>query len=161
MTRQMNLAVLAFCLSVSATSLTLVSEATAHGDDNYAAGEPGDPSQPSRTINIAMREDGAKLMFVPAQLEVHEGEQIKFVIHNDGVLDHEFILATKEENDEHAEMMRKYPDMVHSDPNQLRLKPKAAGELLWKFTQRGAFEFACLIPGHREAGMKGTVIVVK
>ena len=35
----------------------------------------------------------------------------------------------------------------------------AAGGILWKFTKRGAFEYACLIPGHFEAGMHGEVIV--
>jgi uncharacterized cupredoxin-like copper-binding protein len=155
----MILTVLALCLPVWATSLTLVSGARAHGDDDYAAGEPGDPSQPSRTVDISMRDDGAKLMFVPARIEVRKGEQNKFVLHNDGALDHEFVLATKEENDEHAAAMRKNPDMVHADPNQMRVAPKTTGELLWKFTQPGEFQFACLMPGHREAGMSGVVIV--
>jgi uncharacterized cupredoxin-like copper-binding protein len=161
MPRRIIFIMLTLCLSVWAASLALNTNARAHGDDDYAAGEPGDPSQPFRTVNISMREDGAKLSFVPAQLEVRKDEQIKFVLHNDGALDHEFVLATKEENDEHAEMMRKNPDMVHADPNQMRLAPKATEELLWKFTRPGEFEFACLIPGHREAGMKGTVIVAK
>jgi uncharacterized cupredoxin-like copper-binding protein len=33
------------------------------------------------------------------------------------------------------------------------------GELVWKFTKRGKFEFACLIPGHYEKGMFGKVVV--
>lgn len=159
MTKRIVLAViLASCVVAWGLSPTL--DASAHGDDDeYSAGEPGDPSQPSRTIDISMREGDGRLTFVPAEIEVHKGEQIKFVLHDDGVLDHEFVLATKEENDEHAEMMRKNPDMVHADPNQLRLSPKATAELLWKFSKPGEFEFACLIPGHREAGMHGTVIV--
>jgi len=32
-------------------------------------------------------------------------------------------------------------------------------EILWKFTKAGTFEFVCLIPGHREAGMVGKVVV--
>jgi uncharacterized cupredoxin-like copper-binding protein len=31
--------------------------------------------------------------------------------------------------------------------------------MIWRFTKAGTFEFACLIPGHREAGMIGTIIV--
>jgi uncharacterized cupredoxin-like copper-binding protein len=53
--------------------------------------------------------------------------------------------------------MKKFPDMEHADPNALRLSPFASGSILWKFTRRGAFEYACLIPGHREAGMHGAV----
>ena len=55
--------------------------------------------------------------------------------------------------------MKKNPDMEHDDPNAKRLSPNNSGELVWKFTKTGKFEFACLIPGHREAGMTGTVIV--
>ena len=49
--------------------------------------------------------------------------------------------------------------MEHDDPNARRLPPKTAGEIVWKFTRAGEFDFSCLIPGHREAGMTGTIVV--
>ena len=49
--------------------------------------------------------------------------------------------------------------MEHDDPNGVRLAPKKTAEILWKFTKAGTFEYACLIPGHLEAGMHGKVIV--
>ncbi|OYZ86287.1 MAG: copper resistance protein, partial [Xanthobacter sp. 17-67-6] len=55
--------------------------------------------------------------------------------------------------------MRKNPDMEHDDPNAKRLMPKKTGEIVWKFTKPGTFDFSCLIPGHREAGMFGTIVV--
>ena len=73
--------------------------------------------------------------------------------------DHEFMIATPEENKKHAAQMQKFPDMEHDDPNGKTVKPKQKGELIWRFTKRGTFEFACLIPGHYEAGMFGTVVV--
>ena len=33
------------------------------------------------------------------------------------------------------------------------------GELIWTFSQPGTFQFACLIPGHMEAGMQGPLTV--
>jgi uncharacterized cupredoxin-like copper-binding protein len=106
-----------------------------------------------------MREGDGKMLFIPAIIDVRRGEQIKFVLRNNGEIDHEFMLATKEENDKHAELMKKFPDMEHDDPNGKRLAPKAANEIVWRFTKSGEFEFACLIPGHREAGMLGKIIV--
>ena len=70
-----------------------------------------------------------------------------------------FMLATVAENNQHAALMKKYPGMEHDDPNAKRLKPFTNGALLWKFTKAGTFEYACLIPGHREVGMHGTVTV--
>ncbi|MEK9341245.1 cupredoxin domain-containing protein, partial [Escherichia coli] len=64
-----------------------------------------------------------------------------------------------EDNLKHAEVMKKNPDMEHDDPNAKRIYPKEGSELVWKFSKPGQFEFACLIPGHRESGMLGTVIV--
>ena len=133
--------------------------ASAHEDHgSFSAGEPGDPKKPARVINVRMFEGGGKMGFEPAQVQVRRGEQVRFVLHNDGEEDHEFMLATVTENRKHAEVMKKYPDMEHDDPNGKRILPHGSGELVWKFTKRGKFEFACLIPGHYEKGMFGTIV---
>lgn len=129
-----------------------------HGE-GFSAGEPGDPKKPARVIQVTMGETDGKMMFMPAKVEVKKGEQVKFVLRNNGELDHEFILATTAENLKHGEAMKKNPDMEHDDPNGKRLAPKKADEIVWKFTKAGEFEYGCLIPGHREAGMIGTIIV--
>jgi uncharacterized cupredoxin-like copper-binding protein len=125
----------------------------------FSAGAPGDPSKPARVVEVKMFEGGGKMGFAPARIEVRKGEQIRFVLANDGEEDHEFVLATVAENRKHAEVMKKNPDMEHDDPNGKRLMPHGSSEIVWKFTKRGEFEFACLIPGHYEKGMFGKVIV--
>lgn len=136
------------------------SELSAHeGHEHFSAGEPGDPNRSSRIVKVTMLEDGKKMLFEPAIVEVRRGEQIRFIIFNEGTWNHEFMLATKVENCKHAELMKKFPDMEHDDPNAKRLAPFETGELLWKFTKLGEFEYACLIPGHLEAGMHGSIVV--
>jgi uncharacterized cupredoxin-like copper-binding protein len=143
-----------------ATEIGAPISAVAHEDHgHFSAGEPGDPTKRARTIKVVMREDGKKMAFEPARITVRKGAQIRFVLENAGTDDHEFVLATVEENRKHAEVMKKFPDMEHDDPNARRLAPAAHNEILWKFTKAGTFEFACLIPGHREAGMLGKVVV--
>ena len=143
-----------------ATNIGTLIPAVAHENHgHFSAGEPGDPNKPDRTIKVVMREEGKKMAFEPARITVRKGEQIRFVLENTGTDDHEFVLATVAENRKHAALMKKFPDMEHDDPNAKRLAPAAHGEILWKFTKAGTFEFACLIPGHREAGMLGKVIV--
>jgi uncharacterized cupredoxin-like copper-binding protein len=130
-----------------------------HQHAAFSAGEPGDPKKPARTVKVRMLEGSGKMSFEPARIQVRRGEQIRFIVQNDGEEDHEFILATLEENRKHGELMKKFPEMEHDDPNAKRVLPYANKELLWKFTKRGEFEFACLIPGHYEKGMFGKVIV--
>jgi uncharacterized cupredoxin-like copper-binding protein len=125
----------------------------------FSAGEPGDPKKPARVVRVVMREGDGKMMFVPNRLEIRRGEQIRFVLTNLGALEHEFVLATKEENRKHAEEMRKNPDMEHDDPNAARVKAGQSGAIVWRFTKSGTFEFGCLIPGHYEAGMFGVIVV--
>ena len=126
-----------------------------HHHDSFSAGQPGDAGQPSRTIEIKMTE----MAFAPSHIEVNRGEQIRFVIRNEGTEDHEFLLATTKENLAHAEVMKKHPHMEHDDPNGVRLSPYTSAELVWKFTKAGTFEYACLIPKHRDYGMLGHVVV--
>lgn len=49
--------------------------------------------------------------------------------------------------------MRFTPDHI------AHVMPGATGALVWQFTQAGVFGFACLQPGHFEAGMVGKVVV--
>jgi uncharacterized cupredoxin-like copper-binding protein len=127
--------------------------------EHFSAGEPGNPKKPARTVKIVMREEGGRMVFEPNRIEVRRGEQVRFVLDNDGLKNHEFVLAAAAENRKHAELMRKFPEMEHDEPNARRVAPYNRDELLWRFTKPGEFEFACLIPGHYEAGMFGKVIV--
>jgi uncharacterized cupredoxin-like copper-binding protein len=126
---------------------------------HLSAGQPGDPKKPARVVEVVMRESDGKMMFVPNRIVVRRGEQVRFVLRNAGELEHEFVLATKAENRKHADEMRKNPDMEHADPNMAKVAARKSGELIWRFTKTGTFEFGCLVPGHYDAGMFGTVIV--
>ena len=50
---------------------------------------------------------------------------------------------------------------AHGHPNAIFVKPGASKTLIWTFTKSGVYEFACNIPGHYEAGMKGTIVVTQ
>lgn len=130
-------------------------------DDEHAskAGEPGNPKKPARIVLVTMREGDGKMFFTPNNFTIHKGEQIRFKIKNAGVLAHEFVIGEHNEIMAHHKVMQKFPDMEHDDPNSIRLEEKKSGEVLWRFTNVGTFEFACLIPGHMEAGMKGVFTV--
>lgn len=129
-----------------------------HSHD-FAAGEPGDAKKPAKIVQVEMFEKDGKMLFVPARLEVKKGDQVKFMLRNTGELEHEFVLGTTAENLAHAEEMKKTPEMAHDEPNGKRLAPKQSGQIVWRFTKAGEFEYACLIAGHREAGMIGVVVV--
>ncbi|MFC4172407.1 plastocyanin/azurin family copper-binding protein [Microvirga sp. GCM10011540] len=144
------------------TSLALAGPGEAgHSHKSFAAGEPGDAKKPvARTIEVTMKEtEDAKMLFEPSQVEIKRGEQVKFVLKNAGQVDHEFMLDSVQNNAKHKVAMEQNPDMEHDDPNGRRLAPKGSSEIVWRFTKAGTFEFACLIPGHYESGMKGTVVV--
>lgn len=159
-----RLSTLAGALGALALSTTLALAGpgeAGHSHKAFAAGEPGDPSKPVvRTIEVTMKEtEDAKMLFEPNKVEIKRGEQVKFVLKNHGSVDHEFMLDSLQNNAKHKVAMQQNPDMEHDDPNGKRLSPKGANEFVWRFTKAGTFEFACLIPGHYESGMHGTVVV--
>lgn len=134
--------------------------AVAHSDGHaFAAGEPGDPKKPNRVVEIVMNEGAGTMSYTPNRIEVKLGEQIRFRLKNTGYLAHEFLLDSFENNAKHKMAMEKNPEMEHDEPNGRRVVSKKADEILWRFTKAGTFEFACLIPGHYETGMKGVIVV--
>ena len=157
-----------------AIALALLATATAsfaHGDDHHAVakkpddaaavedtafGRAGDPRKVSRVIRLSMTD---AFRYTPSTLSVKRGETVKFIVHNQGKQLHEMILGTPDELKTHAALMKKFPEMEHADANMTHVKPGASGEMVWQFTQAGEFQFACLVPGHFEAGMVGKVTV--
>lgn len=120
------------------------------------AGTPGNSTQASRTIEVIMDDD---MRFSPSAIRVGKGETVRFFLKNQGKIRHEMVIGTQDEFDVHGAMMRQMPDMSHIEPNVISLSPGQSGDLVWQFTQSGTVEFACLQPGHREAGMAGKVAV--
>lgn len=150
-----------FCALIFST-LTITS--LSHADtrhhattDTDAAGSPGKAGAISRTIQIEMADD---MRFTPADITVKQGETIKFVVANKGKLIHEMVIGSAAELAKHAEMMRKMPEMKHEEANQITVEPGKTADLIWQFSKATKVDFACLEPGHFEAGMKGKVNVI-
>jgi uncharacterized cupredoxin-like copper-binding protein len=155
---------------IAACSLALAAlAARAHGDEKphakasaaispkaHAFGRQGDPKKATRTIAVGMSD---QMRFTPSEITVTRGETVTFVVANKGQVLHEMVIGTEAELLEHARMMREHPGMHHDEPYMAHVKAGGKERLTWQFTQPGAFMFACLIPGHFEAGMKGRIVV--
>jgi uncharacterized cupredoxin-like copper-binding protein len=124
--------------------------------EQQAWGIAGDAKAVTRTIQVSMTDN---MRFTPDRIEVRQGETVKLVVKNDGKILHELVLGTKQALDSHAGMMVKFPGMEHDEPHMVHVKPAKSGPLVWNFNRAGEFQFACLIPGHYQAGMVGTVVV--
>ncbi|MDI9330363.1 MAG: cupredoxin family protein [Alphaproteobacteria bacterium] len=129
-----------------------------HGSEETAIGKPGVASKTNRTVTIEMTDN---MRYSPADILVKQGETVRFILKNKGQVKHELSLGTQKELLEHLEVMKKFPDMEHDEPSKVTLEPGKQGEIIWQFTKAGAVNFACLMPGHYESGMKGTIKVEK
>jgi uncharacterized cupredoxin-like copper-binding protein len=156
---------LALCLAVP---LALASHAAlAHGETAHAKsaavkkeqkpwGIAGETKAARRSIEVRMGDD---MRFTPASIDVRLGETVRFVVRNDGKQMHEFVIGTRQELDEHAALMVKFPNMEHDEPYMAHVPPGKSGEIVWTFNRAGDFDFACLIAGHYQAGMVGKLRV--
>jgi uncharacterized cupredoxin-like copper-binding protein len=151
-----------------AAGLVAPAAALAHGDkpgksaprhvakEQKPWGIAGDAKAVTRTIAVGMADN---MRFSPDRIEVRRGETIRFVAANKGKVLHELVIGTKEELEAHAAMMLKYPNMEHDEPYMAHVRPGRKGDIVWHFNRAGEFRFACLVAGHYEAGMVGTLIV--
>jgi uncharacterized cupredoxin-like copper-binding protein len=117
--------------------------------------------------SMALRMDD-QMRFTPSQIEVQAGETVRFVVHNAGQATHEMVLGSDEEIRLHGQAMRQGAGQEighsaghsHGNGAAITVAPGQKGELVVRFTQAQKLQMACLIPGHYEAGMRGTVNVV-
>ena len=142
-----------------------------------AIGMPGKPWEIDRTITVTLMDN----FFEPEEIEVKEGETVRFVIINKGEFLHEFNIGTAEMHAEHQKEMEMMAEhgmitatgvdhskmkmdhgdgkmmMAHDDPNSVLLEPGKASEVIWRFSKMIALEFACNVPGHYDSGMMGPI----
>ena len=140
----------------------------AHGEENHAKktgpvvkeqkawGIAGDAKAVKRTIAIAMSDN---MRFTPARIEVNQGDTVRLTLTNTGQVMHELVIGTQQELAEHAALMKRFPNMEHEEPYMAHVAPGKTGDIIWTFNRPGDFDFACLLPGHFEAGMVGKILV--
>ena len=145
-----------FAAFLVASSVASASGNHAGGHDESPIGKPGVSAKVNRTIVVDMSDS---MRYTPSNNHAKKGETIRFVVKNSGKVPHEMSLGTEKELLEHLEEMKKFPGMEHDEPSKLTLASGQQGEIIWQFTKAGRVNFACLMPGHYEAGMKGQVNV--
>jgi uncharacterized cupredoxin-like copper-binding protein len=145
------------------TPVVLAHESAPHGKkpgpvrkEQKPWGIAGDARAARRTVTISMADT---MRFSPDRIEVKLGETVRLVMQNQGQQLHELVLGTQEELDAHAALMLKFPNMEHDEPYMAHVKPGQTGQIVWTFNRPGEFRFACLIAGHYQAGMTGTIRV--
>lgn len=147
--------------------LLALPSAFAHGEQHPKSAAPlvkeqkpwgiaGEPAQARRTVDIRMTDD---MKMSPNHIDVREGETVRIRAINAGKVLHEIVIGTGDELKAHAGMMKKFPNMEHDEPYMAHVSPGKRGDIVWTFNRPGDFEFACLIAGHFEAGMRGTIRV--
>lgn len=155
--------------SLFALSLSLITSAAWAAPGHGGGGNNLTEADVDRTISL----EAGDMWFDPEELELAAGEVVKFEITNTGNLEHEFVIGSKEAQEEHRQMMLDmanggghdmsnmshgggHDDMASMDTAGVTIAPGETGTLLWSVPDNvNELEYACNIPGHYESGMYG------
>lgn len=140
---------------LGAVLMALASPAVqAHGDQHHAPAAR--TAAATRTIQIEMTD---QMRFTPSQVSVKRGDSVRFVVINRGAVMHEMVIGTMADLKQHAEHMKRHPNMKHAAANMAHVAPGRTGEIVWQFSRPGELYFGCLVAGHFDAGMIGKLVV--
>lgn len=154
-------------MSLAATGSVIAAGEHGGGHDNngdghsFAFGTPADADEADRTITVTARDN---MKFEPDSVSVEKGTTIRFVVDNVGQLQHSFTLAKPGQQRAHEEEMQgmsmdRMAGHMDDEPNGIVVQPGETGSITWRFTEATTVQFACHIPGHYPAGMKGDIRV--
>ena len=102
-----------------------------------------------RTVTIRAFELG----FEPSTVTIHRDESVQLIFLNDGILTHDLKV-------EGIAMQLYQPDKSWvSGEIALQAEPKQQVVIVFTATAPGVYDFVCTAPGHKEAGMRGTLTV--
>tara|TARA_R110002096_G_scaffold179063_5_gene355995 strand:- start:498 stop:995 length:498 start_codon:yes stop_codon:yes gene_type:complete len=142
--------------SLFAFEVALASPA-GHGAGSHHTMATSD-SDAIRTIEVIARD----IEFSTDEIQVKPGETVRFVIRNEGELEHDFTIGDADTQAAHrAEMQAMMSgasdegEHNHQVHNAVMVAPGETTELVWTFGEGESLEFGCNVPGHFEAGMRG------
>lgn len=143
-----------------------------HHGTSAAAGPHGQILAQVVSRSIAVNMDD-QMRFTPSQIDVQAGETVRFIVTNSGQTAHEMVLGSDEDIRVHAEAMKQAAAKGqgrdganshgtghdHGTGAAISVASGQTGELVVTFPEATLVQMACLIPGHYEAGMRGTIKV--
>lgn len=106
----------------------------------------------------------AEFRFDPSSVEVAAGQQVTITMENVGTVEHDFVI---QEIPVEQSAAGSEPATPGHTMDEMEVEPAVhmgamagmSDSVSFVPTKPGSYEFFCAIPGHKEAGMVGTLIV--
>lgn len=141
------------CMAVGAVLVLLAGCGGSDHDESHGPSMAG----ASRTVEVEMRD----IAYDPTTVSVPAGETVKFVFRNVGEAVHDAFIGDEAAQAGHGQDMRHSEGGHHGDSGlAVTVEPGKSASLTYTFDEPGSVLIGCHQPGHYEAGMKLTVVVV-
>jgi len=132
---------------------------------------------PFAEANRIIELDASEMTFHQEVVVVSAGETVQFVVSNTGILAHEFVIGTVAEQEEHRKVMLAAQHQAHQGHGSrnghhdhhdhhdgmpsITVDPGETKSIAWTAPTADdvRLEFACNIPGHYQAGMRGDIVI--
>ena len=119
-------------------------------------------SQEESVTNVSLL--ATDITYDEARLEVPANQAVHLTLENSGALEHDFSIREIDVRDVHAPEGEADDHAMSEDVHELALHVAAppgggSGTLEFTPTEPGEYEYYCTVPGHKEAGMLGTLVV--
>ncbi len=136
------------------------------GDEHEA--DTHDPAEENAYLEAAPKDtlylvEMTNFAFTPSVLEVNAGEVLEIAIQNAQPVLHDFTIE-KIDADVHISYLAGTNEHAHTEAQadadvHFALTEPGSGVVHMKINEPGEYVFYCTVPGHREAGMEGTLTV--
>ena len=94
---------------------------------------------------------------IPADLTVHEGTLVEFIVTNNDPINHELIIGGEDVHARHATGHEPYHPPI---PGEVSVGPDERGVTTFLFDEPGTVRYVCHLPGHEQYGMAGEITVL-
>lgn len=133
-------------------------ETTAPADEPEDGSDAGDSADSDSTLTIIANDE---LRFDPDKIELEAGQEIELTFGNVGSVQHSLAVLNADSELDHV-LTETEEEHLHDELHFDIHAQDGGSSVTETFTapsEPGSYVFACLVPGHAEAGMVGTLVV--
>ena len=120
----------------------------------------GGTASPEKNITLELTD----FAFGPSSVTIPAGQPVKITLDNKGLVEHDFVIekidASMESMQDNGSEMHHMQGGTSEAVVHAAVQTGATSTLEITVAEPGTYQFFCSVPGHKEAGMTGELIVV-
>lgn len=136
-----------------------ISKPNSTDEDGHISHNGQTVKKENQQLELTVSISPSQFSYNPSKIVLKKGQEVSLILENSDIIDHDIEIKHIPLGEKKAETHEGHSDSAENADFHLHASAKSQSKLTFTPLQTGTYEFYCTIPGHREKGMTGYLVI--